>query len=627
MHSISHRLLLPFPSPAVNRTLLPPPRHPILTLTLAAASTETLIDRPDKTLKIATETETVIQDSPAAAYWDYQFLFLSQRAETRDPVPLRLVSGSLPTDFPRGTYYLTGPGLFADDHGSTVHPLDGHGYLRAFEFGEKGISYSARYIRTEAEREEREEGSGGWRFSYRGPFSVLKGGRRVGNVKVMKNVANTSVVRWGGKLMCMWEGGNPYEIEEGTLDTVGTVDLVGREGDVSVEEKKLVRGWRKGLGEIGVDIAAGFLKPILQGVFGMPPKRLLSHYKIDPKRNRLLVLSCNAEDMLLPRSNFIFYEFDSEFNLKQKKEFIIPDQLMIHDWAFTDNNYIIIGNRIKLDVPGSMGAVSGMSPMISALSVNPSQQTSPIYLLPRSSHGENGQRDWREPIEAPAQLWALHVSNAFEERDDTTGDLEIQLLVSVCSYQWFNFQKMFGYNWKTGRLDPSFMNVVESKESLLPHLVQVSIQLDKKGACHGCSIAGSSDQWNRPADFPAINAAYSGQRNSFTYAGTNSGSRRFLPHFPFDSVMKLNSSDGSVAMWSAGNRTFIGEPIYISKGEEEDDGYILVVEYAVSKQRCYLVILDARNIGGANAMVAKLEVPKHLNFPLGFHGFWSARNH
>lgn len=39
----------------------------------------------------------------------------------------------------------------------------------------------------------------------------------------------------------------------------------------------------------------------------MPPKRLLAHYKIDAKRNRLLMVSCNAEDMLLPRSTFTFY--------------------------------------------------------------------------------------------------------------------------------------------------------------------------------------------------------------------------------------------------------------------------------------------------------------------------------
>jgi hypothetical protein len=43
------------------------------------------------------------------------------------------------------------------------------------------------------------------------------------------------------------------------------------------------------------------------GLFNMPPKRLLAHYKIDPERNSLVMLSCNAEDMLLARCNFTFY--------------------------------------------------------------------------------------------------------------------------------------------------------------------------------------------------------------------------------------------------------------------------------------------------------------------------------
>ena len=111
----------------------------------------------------------------------------------------------------------------------------------------------------------------------------------------------------------------------------------------------------------------------------MPARRLLAHYKIDPERNRLLMVACNAEDMLLPRSNFTFYgqhlaqiftpparsitdiddgacsaaEFDADFALVQRREFVLPDHLMIHDWAFTDSHYVLLGNRIKLDVPGT----------------------------------------------------------------------------------------------------------------------------------------------------------------------------------------------------------------------------------------------------------------------------------
>lgn len=90
-----------------------------------------------------------------------------------------------------------------------------------------------------------------------------------------------------------------------------------------------------------------------------------------------------------------------------------------------------------------MGALSGLSPMISALSANPSKPTSPIYLLPRFSDDVTGNRDWRVPIEVPSQLWLIHVGNAYEERDER-GNFNIQIHASACSYQWFNFHKMFG---------------------------------------------------------------------------------------------------------------------------------------------------------------------------------------
>ncbi|XP_010264426.2 PREDICTED: carotenoid cleavage dioxygenase 7, chloroplastic [Nelumbo nucifera] len=556
-------------------------------------------------------------DNSVAAFWDYQFLFVSQRSESVEPVVLRTVDGAIPADFPSGTYYLVGPGIFCDDHGSTVHPLDGHGYLRAFVVdGNSGeVRFSARYVKTEAQREECEgkTGSGRWRFTHRGPFSVLRGGKKILNTKVMKNVANTSVLRWGGRLLCMWEGGNPYELETETLDTVGRFDFDVTD-DSNLSSK---RGFSGGFW----DFAACLLKPILYGVFKMPPKRLLAHYKMDFQRNRLLIMSCNAEDMLLPLSHFTFYEFDLDFKLLQKQEFNIPDHLMIHDWAFTDNYYVAVGNRIKLDVIGSLQALCGMSPMISALSVNPNKPTSPIYLLPRFPEKLFEDRDWRVPIDAPSQMWLLHVGNAFEQRDKK-GNLEVQIQASACSYRWFNFQKLFGYNWQSNRLDPSYMNASEEEE-LLPHLVQVAINFDADGKCHECSVKPLNN-WSRPSDFPAINPTRSGNRNTYIYTAAASGSRHLLPHFPFDMLAKLNLSNNSVSTWSVGSRRFIGEPIFVPKGNEEDDGYVLVVEYAVSIQRCYLVVLNPKIIGEAGALVARLEVPKHLNFPIGFHGFWSA---
>ncbi|KAL5752427.1 hypothetical protein ACOSQ2_022934 [Xanthoceras sorbifolium] len=612
---------------------------PVSTLPLVRRVTPSLAKPPlVESVTISTPgTDTRVQtrladDSTASAFWDYQFLFVSQRSESAEPVSLRAVDGAVPPDFPSGTYYLAGPGMFSDDHGSKVHPLDGHGYLRAFEIdGVAGeVRFMARYVKTEARVEEHDPESDTWRFTYRGPFSVLKGGKMLGNTKVMKNVANTSVVRWGGRLLCLWEGGAPYEIESRSLDTVDRFDLIQEDGDS--DSGRCVDGGNNINNNHNKDgdmwsLAAKILKPILHGVFKMPPKRMLSHYKLDPRRNRLLIVACNAEDMLLPRSNFTFYEYDSNFKLVQEQEFEIPDHLMIHDWAFTDTHYILFANRIKLDVIGSMAAVGGLSPMISALSVNPSKPTSPIYLLPRfpadkSSSSVGSSRDWRVPVEAPSQMWLLHVANAFEVKD-VHGNSHIQISAASCSYQWFNFQKMFGYDWQSGRLDPSIMNVKEN--GVLPHLVQVSINLDSDGNCQKCSVE-PLNKWNKTSDFPIINPLFSGKKNTCIYAATSSGSRQTLPHFPFDTVVKLNAVTKSSSTWSVGPRTFIGEPIFVPKGIDEDDGYLLVVEYAVSIQRCFLVILNPKRIGEADALVARFEVPKHLNFPLGFHGFWAKNN-
>ncbi|KAL2892512.1 Carotenoid cleavage dioxygenase 7 chloroplastic, partial [Bienertia sinuspersici] len=375
------------------------------------------------------------------AFWDYQFLFMSQRLEVPYPIKLNLIEGALPNDFPSGTYYLIGPGLFIDDYGSLVHPLDGHGYLRAFEIDgpNRKVRLSTRYVRTEAQMEECDPITGSWKFTHRGPFSLLKRDKMNSNTKVMKNVANTSILKWGGRLFCLWEGGTPYEIDPHTLDTIGSLKFIKDNDEMDDKVNKATNNQSHAW-----DLVARILKPILHGVFKMPPKRLLSHYKVDAQRGRLIVMACNTEDMVLPRSHYTFYEFDPSFNLLQKKEFNISDHSMIHDWAFTDTHYILFTNHIKLDILGSMAAIFGQAPMISALSVNHSKPTSSIYLLPRFSNNTtnpNFDEYWKKPIEAP-QLWLLHVANAYESIDDD-GNLAIRMHATACAYQWFNFQNMF----------------------------------------------------------------------------------------------------------------------------------------------------------------------------------------
>lgn len=118
--------------------------------------------------------------------------------------------------------------------------------------------------------------------------------------------------------------------------------------------------------------------------------------------------------------------------------------------------------------------------------------------------------------------------------------------------------------------------------------MQVSIKLDVDGNCQDCSVANLT-QWTKPSDFPVINQEFSGTRNTYIYAATSSGSRRALPHFPFDTVVKMNTATKSTQTWSTGRRRFIGEPVFIPKasgeGEGEDDGFLLVVEVSTIKTK------------------------------------------
>lgn len=110
------------------------------------------------------------------------------------------------------------------------------------------------------------------------------------------------------------------------------------------------------------------------------------------------------------------------------------------------------------------------------------------------------------------------------------------------------------------------------------------MKLNAEGECEKCNIEPLNSSWTNPSDFPVINPNFSGYQNDYIYGATASGSREALPHFPFDSVVKLNKLDNSVTTWYAGHRRFIGEPIFVPKGAnaEEDDGYILVVEVTFS---------------------------------------------
>ncbi len=128
------------------------------------------------------------------------------------------IEGEIPPAL-NGTLFRNGPGLL-DIHGQPLHhPFDGDGMICAIAFDQGRAYFRNRFVRTEGFLKEQDAG----KMLYRGVFGTQKPGGWLANAFDIdiKNIANTNVIYWGGKLLALWEAAEPYRLDPKTLDTIG----------------------------------------------------------------------------------------------------------------------------------------------------------------------------------------------------------------------------------------------------------------------------------------------------------------------------------------------------------------------------------------------------------------------
>lgn len=102
----------------------------------------------------------------------------------------------------------------------------------------------------------------------------------------MKNVANTNVIYWGGRLLALWEGGLPYKLDPKTL----------RADDKEYTMRGLLK---KG-------------------------DRLTAHPRVDSKRNRLVSFSVKQDSLKV--ASVRIFEFDKTLTSVAERTFEIPGE-------------------------------------------------------------------------------------------------------------------------------------------------------------------------------------------------------------------------------------------------------------------------------------------------------------
>ena len=160
--------------------------------------------------------------------------FASQPTEFDYILTTDEIEGVIPRDFRGGTLFRNMPALFERNGVEYGHYLDGDGYVVKFsiDVARNQMRFQSKFVRTEEFKEEEESGEIKSRSTFRtqrkpNNLSVRLTGLDINNAfdLKLKNLANTNVMYWAGKLMVFFEAGVPYRINPISLNTLGKEDL------------------------------------------------------------------------------------------------------------------------------------------------------------------------------------------------------------------------------------------------------------------------------------------------------------------------------------------------------------------------------------------------------------------
>lgn len=457
------------------------------------------------------------------------------------------VKGQIPPDL-KGTLFRNGPGLL-DVRGQRIqHPFDGDGMVCSIAFANGRAHFRNRFIRTEGYLAEQQAKQ----ILYRGVFGTQKPGGWLANAfdLRLKNIANTQILYWGGKLLALWEAAEPHRLDPNTLDTLG--------------------------------------KEYLDGVLS-PGSAFAAHPWIDPACEQNGGAPCLVNFAIKPglSTTITVYELNADGKVVRKHAHAVPGFAFIHDFAITPNYCIFFQNPVAFN---PIPFVLGLRGAGDCIKFRPDQPTQ-VIVIPRHS---------AEPVRLlPTQSgFVFHHSNAFEQN----GDLYVD---SVCyesfpsvepnsDYREVDFDALspgqlwrFCLNLKTRTVK---RQMLESRCCEFPF-----VHPSRAGRPYRYVYLGAADAATGNAPLQAILKAdlTTGDRQLWSAAPHGFvGEPIFVPHPAAAYRQALPAVD------------YEGE---------EDDGWLLTLVYDAQRACSDVVILDAREMKLAARLHLKHHVPYGLH--------------
>jgi carotenoid cleavage dioxygenase-like enzyme len=430
------------------------------------------------------------------------------------------VTGKVPPGL-RGMFVRNGPNPQFAPRGR-YHPFDGDGMVHAVSFGDGDLRYRNRWVESRGLLAERTRGhalyGGLAEFVMPEPDVIAEGG-------MIKGTGNTHTVRHAGRILALMEACPPTELGR-ELDTIGELDFDGR----------------------------------LVGA-------CTAHPKIDPVSGEMLFFGYS------PFAPYLRYHVvDATGTLVHSAEIDLPNPVMIHDFAVTEQHVVFVDSPALFDAKAMLqgGPMMRWAP----------DQGTRIGVLPR--RGADADIRW---FDVDTQ-YVVHFFNAWDAGDH----------VEVRAPRFSAMPGAFDFDDPTGEEGP----------------VPWSWSIDLAAG----TVADAQTD-DRSGEFPRINDDHATRPTRYLY---NCTARTWEFEFEFHGVVKYDTETGDASEWLYGEHEVSGEHAFAPDpdGTAEDDGWLMAFVIDRTTDRTDLAIIDARDV--AAGPVARVHLPRRV--PIGFHANW-----
>jgi carotenoid cleavage dioxygenase len=198
----------------------------------------------------------------------------------------------------------------------------------------------------------------------------------------------------------------------------------------------------------------------------------------------------------------------------------------------------------------------------------------------------------------------------------------------VASLRWFRAEACFAYHilnaWDLpdGRIQADVMQYDSP-----PFFGRADGQPVPDGATQARLVrwtldpAAGTDAFSRavlddtPAEFPRLDERFAGVTNRFGVYAASSGAG-----FGLDTIAWRDMRGGQRHDYTVPAGDAVSEPVFVPRGADEGDGWLLAVVWRGEERRSDLIVLDTSDI--RSGPVATVQLAHRV--PFGFHGNWMA---